>query len=179
MQGSLAPAPNLASNLNRIGTDGIFVAVGLLLIGHLTQLLRFLLLKRLRDLGFRFFLDLIKQWRRRIRKAVFRLRRDVTRDCLFENSFQPRHHAFSPSEDPERPGPGRSRVLFSDFCVFSGPGRDSGDTRETPGRTRESVRPGKRPGSGPGIPPGRDPCPFSRASRMIFTNFSTCVSQFV
>ena len=61
MQGELAPAPNLASNLNRIGTEGIFVAVELLLIGHLTQLLRFLLLKRFRDLGFRFFLDLIKQ----------------------------------------------------------------------------------------------------------------------
>jgi len=118
MQGELAPAPNLASNLNRIGTDGIFGAARLLLIGHLAQLLRFFLLKRFGDLGFRFFLDLIKQGRR---GTVSSALRDAPGDGVLQDLSEPRHHHFTPSLDcSDCSGTAeRSRaVFFAGFEIF-------------------------------------------------------------
>jgi len=114
--------------------------VGLLLIGHLAQLLRLFLLKRLRDLGFRFFLNLIKRGRR---TAVCRALRDVSGDCVPQDSFEPRHHVLPSSEDP----------------------RDSGGTRAT-------VRLGQRLGPGLGLRLGECSGCFLRSCRMNSTSSS-------
>jgi len=53
-----------------------------------------------RDLRLRFCLDLIKQWQR---GAVSRALRDVSGDCVPQDSFEPRHHVLSPPETPSTP----------------------------------------------------------------------------